>query len=97
MATVISTFNWGDSLKTENPELTRQLSSAYSATAQCVNTKTSKYATDGVQKPHVNPPASSDFNKNFDVADIYVRTDTNTAWILTSRTSSTDAVWTLIT
>lgn len=97
MPTIVTNFNWGDALKNENPELTRQMSSAYAATAQCVNTKTSKYVTDNIQKPNVDPPASSDFNKNFEVGDFYVRTDTNKAWIMTSRTTSTDVTWTLIT
>ena len=97
MPTLITDFNWGSSLRNENPELTRQLSEAYSGTAFCVNTKISKYVTDGVQKPHVNPPANSDFNKNFELGDIYVRTDTNTAWIMTSRTTSNAVTWTLVT
>ncbi len=97
MPTLITNFNWGASLRNANPELTRQLSVAYNDTAQAVNTKISKYTTDGNQKPHVNPPANSDFNKNFELADIYVRTDTNTAWIMTSRTTATAVTWTQIT
>ena len=97
MPTLLTNFNWGASLRNFNPELTRQLSDAYTNTAQAVNTKISKYVTDGNQKPHVNPPANSDFNKNFEIADVFVRTDTNTAWMMTSRTSSTVVVWTLIT
>ncbi len=97
MPTLLTNFNWGSSLRNANPELTRQLSEAYTDTALAVNTKVSKYVTDGVQKPHVNPPANSDFNKNFDIADIYVRTDTDTAWIMTSRTSSSAVTWTQIT
>lgn len=97
MPTLIQNFNWGASLRNNNPELTRQLSQAYTDTATAVNTKASKYVTDGVQKPHVNPPASSDFNKNFEVGDLYVRTDTDTAWIMTSRTTSIAVTWIQIT
>lgn len=97
MPTLIQNFNWGSALRNDNPELNRQLSEAYTATALAVNTKVSKYVTDGLQKPNVDPPASSDFNKNFDVGDIYVRTDTDTAWIMTSRTTAIAAVWTQIT
>lgn len=97
MPTLLTNFNWGASLRNTNPELTRQLSEAYSDTALAVNTKVSKYVTDGVQRPHVNPPVNSDFNKNLDIADIYVRTDTNTAWIMTSRTTSSAVTWTQIT
>jgi len=97
MVTLITNYNWGSSLKNQNPELTRQLSTAYTDTAQVVNTKISKYTTDGDRKPHVDPPANSDFNNNFEIADIYVRTDTDTAWIMTSRTTSNAVTWSQIT
>jgi len=97
MPTVPNYYNWGSSLLNANPELTRQLSDSRSEVVLCLNTKVSKYATDGVQRPHVDPPASSQFNKNFEISDIYVRTDTNTAWIMTSRTTSEAVTWTVIT
>ena len=97
MPTLITNYNWGSSIKNDNPALTRQLSQAYTDTATVVNTKVSKYVTDGIQKPNVDPPASSDFNKNFEIGDIYVRTDTDSAWIMTSRTSSLAVTWTIIT
>jgi len=97
MPTLITNYNWGSSLKNQNPELTRQLSDSRTEMALAVNTKVSKYNTDGNQRPHVNPPASSEFNKNFEICDIYVRTDTNTAWIMTSRTTSEAVTWTVIT
>jgi len=97
MPTLITNYNWGQALRNENPELTRQLSQAYNDTAQAVNTKISKYATDGNQRPHMNPPANSDFNKNFEICDVFVRTDTNTAWMMTSRTTANAVTWTLIT
>lgn len=97
MPTLITNFNWGSSVINANPELTRQLSTAYTDTALIVNTKVSKYVTNGSGRPNVNPPASSDFNKNFEIGDIYVRIDTNSAWIMTSRTSSIAVTWTLIT
>lgn len=97
MPTLIQNFNWGMALRNDNPELVRQLSTSYSDTAGVVNTKISKYTTDGVQRPHVDPPANSEFNKNFEIADVYVRTDTNTAWMMTSRTTANAVTWTLIT
>lgn len=97
MPTLIQNYNWGTALRNENPELVRQLATAYSDTAVVVNTKVSKYTTDGEQRPNVDPPANSDFNKNFEIADVYVRTDTNTAWIMTSRTTSNSVTWTQIT
>lgn len=97
MPTVPTNFNWGSSLRNQNPELTRQLSEAYSNLALTLNTKVSRYVTDGNQRPHVDPPASSDFNKNFELGDIYVRSDTDSAWIMTSRTTSEAVTWTIVT
>ena len=97
MPTLIQNFNWGEALRNENPPLIRQLATAYSDTALVVNSKISKYVTDGLQKPDVDPPADSDFNKNFEIGDIYVRTSTDSAWIMTSRTTSNAVTWTIIT
>ena len=97
MPLLIQNFNWGAALRNEKPELARQLSEAYTQLAFAVNTKVSKYVTDGKSKPNVNPPANSQFNQNFELGDIYVRTDTNSAWIMTSRTTSNAVTWTLIT
>ncbi len=97
MPTLQQNFNWGSSVINDNPELTRQLSAAYQSTAYAVNTKISKYVTNGTTLPNVDPPANSDFNRNFDIGDIYVRTDTDTAWIMTSRTNANIVVWSQIT
>lgn len=97
MPTLITNFNWGSTLANQNPLLTRQLSEAYSDTATVVNTKVSKYVTDGDKRPHVDPPANSQFNNNFEIGDIYVRTDTDSAWIMTSRTTANAVTWTIIT
>lgn len=97
MPTLITNFNWGSSLRNSNSELTRQLSTAYSDTAQVVNTKISKYFTNGTSRPHANPPANDDFNKNFEIADVFVRTDINRAWMMTSRTTANAVTWTQIT
>lgn len=92
MPNLIPSFNWGTALQNDNPELTRQLSQSYSNTAFIVNTKVSKYVTEGA-----DPPASSDLNRSFEIGDIYVRKDTDSAWILTSRTTDTNVTWTIIT
>lgn len=97
MPTLIQNYNWGSSLQNNNPELVRQLSNAYVSTALVVNSKISKYFTDGQLKPHTNPPANSDFNKNFEIGDVYVRTDTDSAWMMTSRTTANVVTWTLLT
>ena len=97
MPTLQQNYNWGNTLYNSNPELTRQLSNAYNDTALAINSKVSKYTTDGLQRPNVDPPANSDFNKNFEIGDIYVRTDTDSAWIMTSRTTSNAVTWKIIT
>ena len=97
MARLIENFNWGSALVNSNPELTRQLSEAFFNTARVVNAKPNRYVTDGKKYPNVNPPANSPFNIEFEISDFYVRSDTNTAWIMTSRTSSTAVTWTQIT
>jgi hypothetical protein len=97
MPTLITNFNWGSALKGSNPELFRQLSIVYSDIANIMNTKVSKYFTDGIKKPHVDPPATDQFNKNFEIGDVYVRTDNDTAWMMTSRTTAESVTWTLIT
>ena len=96
MPTLFEDFNWGSFLENQNPELTRQLSTAYSDIAVVTNTKVSKYVTDGDKKPHVNPPASSDFNKNFELGDVYIRSDTDSVWMMTSRTTDIAVTWTAI-
>lgn len=97
MPTLLNNYNWGSAIRNSNPELARQLAEAYSDTAQAVNTKISKYVTNGSSRPHANPPANNQFNANFELADIYVRSDTDTAWIMTSRTSANAVTWKQIT
>ena len=94
MPTLITNFNWGIALKNANPELTRQLSEAYTQTALCVNTKTSKYITT-VDPP--DPVTASTTNKNFEIGDFWVNTTSDTAWIMTSRTTDVLVTWTQIT
>lgn len=83
-------YNWGSELSKENPELYRQLNDVYFDIAKSSNGKSNKNVTDS------DPPANSQVNKNFDIGDIWVRTDTNSAWIMTSRTSAEAATWTSI-
>lgn len=92
MPRLIEKFNWGNALFNFNQELVRQLDTAYADTARIVNTKISK-----VVRPGIAPPTSDQFNVNYEVGDIYVRPDTDTAFIMTSRTTATDVTWTLIT
>jgi hypothetical protein len=97
MSRLNTTYNFGASLRNANPALNRQLGQIYNLIALALTDRVSKYVTNGEQRPHVDPPASSQFNVAFDIGDIYVRTDTDTAWIMTSRTTSEAVTWTVIT
>lgn len=93
-------FNWGKELATDNPNLYRQLSQVYSENSRATNRKSNKTVSPNPQIPGDtanDPPANSTFNAAFDIGDLYVRTDTDTAWIMTSRTSENAATWTQIT
>jgi len=84
-------FNWGTEIKNVNQTLYNQLNDSYFTIAQVVNTKTNNYATT------TNPPADNAKNMLFAIGDIWVNTATNTAFIMTSRTSNTAVTWTQIT
>lgn len=88
-------FNWGSTLAQDNPDLYRQLNDTYTNTAQAVNRKGNVHRNS--EKPFSDPPADSLFNKNFNIGDIYVREDNDTAFIMTSRTSAEAVTWTQIT
>ena len=84
-------FNWGDKIRQMSGDLYNQLSKAYADTSSVVNTKASKLILDGS-----DPPASGQVNKNYDIGDLAIRTDNDTAWIMTSRTSDIAVTWTPI-
>lgn len=86
------TFNWGRKIQEMGIDLHNQLSKAYTDISDVVNTKVSKRIIS-----NQDPPASDQINKNFDIGDIWVRTSSNRAWILTSRTSDSAVTWTEIT
>ena len=81
-------FNWGYNLEQSEPALFRQLNQVYSDIAQVVNTRVSVFADTS------NPPANNPINKNFKIGDTWGRTDTNQAWVMTSRTSAEAVTWT---
>lgn len=84
--------NFGSEIKELSPSLANQLSQMYTDIATSL--------ANGVQKDVVtgaDPLAVSQRNTLFSVGDITVRTDTDAAWIMTSRTDDQTVVWTLIT
>lgn len=91
MPTLTPRFNWGTEIKNINPTLYNQLNDSFSSTARIVNTKVSKNIAT------TNPPADDQINANFEEGDLWVNKSTDTAWILTSRTSNTAVTWKQIT
>ncbi len=92
MPTLVTRYNWGKGEDEEENQRNRQLSDIFTDVSLVVNTKISKRVTSGQ-----NAPANNPVNKNFEIGDIWVRTDTDDAWIMTSRTSDTMVTWTIIT
>jgi hypothetical protein len=92
MPTLPRIFNWGNKIKSMDNDLYNQLSKSYTDTADVLNTKVSKRVI-----LDQDPPASAQINKNYDIGDVWVRTDADKAWMMTSRTSDIAVTWTLIT
>jgi hypothetical protein len=84
--------NFGAQLYKDAPQLSRQLDEMYTDIAFAVNQLIKKYVTQGA-----DAPANAQLNSLFNIGDIYVRTDTNKAWIMTSRTSPNIVNWQIIT
>lgn len=84
--------NFGSEIKELSPTLANQLSQMYSDIANAIALGIKKNVISGA-----NPAANDQRNSFFSIGDITVRTDTNAAWIMTSRTTSTAVTWTLLT
>ena len=91
MANLPTRYNWGISIKNQNATLYNQLSDTYSDTARAVNSKINKYISTS------DPKANSVENTIFDLGDIWVNKNTDTAWIMTSRQTNTQVTWKQIT
>lgn len=92
MPVLPSTFNWGSRLREKDPDLYNQLMKFYTDVIGILNQKANKLILNGS-----NPPASGQVNKNYDIGDLAIRTDTDQAWIMTSRTTDIAVTWSLIT
>jgi hypothetical protein len=86
MATLNPVFNFGDEIKNINPTLYNQLNDFYIATARVLNTKPSTHTT------NTDPLASSQVNSGFLTGDFWVNQSTDTAWIMTSRTTKENVI-----
>jgi hypothetical protein len=84
--------NWGQAYNEENPNLIRALDEMYTDIANAINNLVKKNVV-----ATGDPPANSQINSFFSVGDIWVRKDTNKAWIMTSRTTPNAVTWIIIT
>lgn len=84
--------NFGSEIKEISPVLANQLTQMYSDIANAVSVNIKKNVVSGA-----DPAANEQRNSFFSIGDITVRTDTNTAWIMTNRTTPNAVTWTLIT
>lgn len=84
--------NFGREVEENHPELNNQLSQMYTDIANTLQTAVKKNVVSGA-----DPSASAAVNAFFSIGDITVRSDTDTAWIMTSRTTDIAVTWTQIT
>jgi len=84
--------NFGSEIKELSPTLSNQLSQMYTDIVNALSQGIKKDVVSGA-----DPSANDQRNSFFSIGDITVRTDTDQAWIMTSRTTPNIVVWTLIT
>jgi len=83
--------NWGGAYTPENATLIRALDEMYTDIANSIGVLVKKNILSGA-----DPAANDQRNSFFSIGDIAVRTDTDAAWIMTSRTTPNAVTWTLI-
>ena len=84
--------NFGAEIRELSPNLANQLSQMYTDIANALSLAIKKNILTGA-----DPAANDKRNSFFSIGDIAVRTDTDSAWIMTSRTSPNVVVWKPIT
>ena len=84
--------NFGNEVAEKIPQLARQLDEMYTDIANEFQSVVRKNVVSGA-----DPPANDQSNSFFAIGDITVRTDTDSAWIMTSRTTANAVTWKLIT
>lgn len=84
--------NFGREVTSQMPQLVNQLDQMYTDIANAVNNLVKKNVISGS-----NPSATDQRNSFFSIGDITIRTDNDTAFIMTSRTTPEAVTWTLIT
>lgn len=84
--------NFGNEVLYQMPQLARQLDEMYTDIANALSILVKKNIVTGA-----DPAANDQRNSFFSIGDITIRTDTDAAWIMTSRTTPNAVIWTLIT
>lgn len=84
--------NWGDAEESVDRSLLYQLDDMYFDIASALTFLIKKNILTGV-----DPQPTEQLNSLFSIGDLTIRTDTNRAWIMTSRTTDESVTWTLIT
>lgn len=84
--------NFGNEVAQSMPQLARQLDEMYTDIANALNLLVKKNILTGA-----DPAATDQRNSYFSIGDMAIRTDTNKAWVMTSRTTPNAVTWTLIT
>jgi len=83
--------NFGNEVANEMPQVARQLDEMYTDIANAINNLIKRNVITGS-----DPSANDQRNSFFSIGDVTVRTDTDQAWIMTSRTTPNAVTWTLI-
>lgn len=83
--------NFGREVTEDMPQLARQLDEMYTDIANTVNNLVKKNILTGA-----DPAAVDQRNSFFSIGDVAIRTDTDSAWIMTSRTTPNAVTWTII-
>ncbi len=84
--------NFGREVSKEMPQLANQLDQMYTDIANAINNLVKKDIVSGA-----DPAANTQRNSFFSIGDITIRTDNDTAFIMTSRTTPNAVTWKLIT
>lgn len=91
MSRLTRRFNYGTEIKNINDTLYNQLNDSYYSTATVVNTKSTRFAAT------IDAPANDQANAGLDIGDLWINSDSDTAWIMTSRISPEQVTWKQIT
>lgn len=91
MSRLPTRFNFGSAIKTLSEQLYNQLNDSYFSVATAVN------ARPVTRVDTRDPPSQGQVNGGLSIGDTWVNQTTDSAWIMTSRTSLESVTWKQIT